>query len=59
MGSRYLVTGTQLGELIVLSKINAVKCNMELNRIVEEQQVGNSDCELDDDLKLLRQIFKK
>ena len=59
MGSRYLITGTQLGELIVLSKIDAVKCNLELNRIVEEQQVGNSNAELDDDLILLRTIFNK
>lgn len=58
MGSRYLVTGTQLGTLITLSKTDADKCNEELNKIVEQQFIGNSKTELEEDLKLAKEIFK-
>jgi len=58
MGGRYLVTGTQLGTLIALCKTDADKCNEELNKIVEQQFIGNSKAELEEDLKLAKEIFK-
>ena len=54
MGSRYLVTGTQLGLLIALCKIDSDKCNELLNEIVEKQQIGHSEQELDLDLEEAR-----
>ena len=59
MGGRYLVTGTQLGTLITLSKTDADKCNKELNKIIEQQFIGNSKAELEDDLIFLRKIFSR
>lgn len=59
MRNRYLVTGYQLWILISLTRTDVFKCNRELKRIVEQQQIGTSNAELEDDLKLLRAIFKK
>ena len=54
MGNRYLVTGVQLGMLIALCKLDANKCNEELNKIVENQMIWESKETLEQDVKRLR-----
>jgi len=41
MGGRYLVTGSQLGTLIALCKLDADKCNKLLNEITANYLVDN------------------
>lgn len=50
MGGRYLVTGSQLGELIALCKLDQEKANKLLNKIIENQQIGESTKSLKEDL---------
>ena len=57
MGSRYLVTGAQLGTLIALCQHDATACNNALNKIVESQMVGDSTRLFDDDLRTVKKIF--
>jgi len=51
MAGRYLVSGTQLGVLIALCKTDPDKCNKEINLLIENQFVGNSDKVLTEDIK--------
>lgn len=57
MAGRYLVTGTQLGTLIALCKTDSNKCNDEINKIIEEQFVGNSNNPLKKDIKRIEKVF--
>lgn len=59
MGGRYLVTGTQLGMLITLCRTDAVGCNKLINDIIEQQQIGESDDLIRNDLKKASNIFEK
>lgn len=49
MGSRYLVTGVQLGMLVGLEDIG--KRNDLVNKICEEQWIGNSSRNISKDCK--------
>ena len=57
MGGRYLVTGSQLGYLIALCKIDADECNKKINDIVEQQFVGESNRSIDDDIRTVSKTF--
>lgn len=50
MAGRYLVTGAQLGSLIALCKLDAVKCNDLLVEITEKQFIGNSNSSIAEDV---------
>ena len=54
MGSRYLVTGVQLGMLKAYTNLGEKEeTNKVLNEIIEEQCIGHSNENLDDDVILL------
>lgn len=50
MGGRYLVSGSQLGTLIALSQTDGQKCNEELNKICETQNIWDSTNNLKNDI---------
>jgi len=50
MGGRYLVTGSQLGTLIALCKLDADGCNKLLNEITEKQFIGDSTESIENDI---------
>lgn len=57
MGIRYLVTGSQLGQLIALCELNPKEANKLLNVIVENQAVWESKDSLKADIKGLKFMF--
>jgi len=57
MAGRYLVSGAQLGTLIALCKTDSDKCNKEINLLIENQFVGNSDKVLTEDIKKVSIFF--
>ena len=60
MAGRYLATGTQLGMLISLCKTDTNKCNDEINKIIENQFVGNSTNDIKDDVvEVMKNGFKR
>ncbi len=58
MAGRYLVTGAQLGTLITLCKVDPERCNEELNLIIENQFVGNSNEAVRKDINKVSKLFK-
>ncbi len=58
MGSRYLLSGAQLGTLIALCQIDKDKCNKMLNDICENQNIGNSTRNLNDDIRTAKKFLK-
>ena len=50
MAGRYLVTGSQLGELIALIKTNPEDANKKVNAMIENQFVGNSNRTIERDV---------
>lgn len=59
MGSRYMVSGVQLGMLKALSQ-NGDEVAVEnlLNEIAEEQHIEDSDDSLEEDIKLTRDLYR-
>ena len=54
MGGRYLITGAQLGNLIALCKLDADKCNHQINLIIEKQFLFDSKQAIDRDIQQLQ-----
>ena len=53
IGSRYLVNGSQLGELIALAGMgNTKEVNLKVNQIITKQFVGNSNRKLEDEIPI-------
>jgi len=51
--NRYLVTGSQLGELIALAGMGDTKeVNLKINEIITKQFVGNSNRKLEDEIPI-------
>ena len=59
MGTRYLVSGVELGELIALISISSDEANKKINEIIEEQFIWTSDKLLKDDIILMRKVIEK
>jgi len=58
MGSRYIVTGAQLGTILALVNVNPVEATSLINKIIEEQCIGTSTRELKQDLVKLYDVLK-
>ena len=52
MGGRYLVSGVQLGMLLAIAEKNAR--DKIINKIIEDQCIGNSDKDIKKDAETLR-----
>ena len=59
MGGRYLVTGSQLGTLIALCKLDADGCNKLLNEITEKQFIGDSIDSIENDIDKYSEIVSQ
>jgi len=59
MGGRYLVTGSQLGTLIALCKLDADGCNKLLNEITEKQFIGDSTESIENDIDKYSEIVSQ
>ncbi len=60
MGGRYLVTGVQLGMLISHIKLNKLNdAEDQIQKIMDDQFVGNSDQDINLDVKKTSNIIKE
>lgn len=57
MGSRYLITGAQMGLLIALSKTDNNRTLAHLREIYENQYLGKSTRHISQDIKEIKTLF--